>query len=90
MMCTFEGLGQGDDKNVIRQALARPTPDRLLKVAQAMRMGVPHDEIHAYCKIDPWFLARMQEIIDAEARVIAHGSAEDGWQSARVESDGLF
>jgi carbamoyl-phosphate synthase large subunit len=69
----FDGLGQGDDKNIIRQALATPTPDRLLKVAQAMRMGVPHDEIHAYCKIDPWFLARMQEIIDAEARVIAHG-----------------
>ncbi len=69
----FEGLGQDDDKNVIRAALARPTPDRLLKVAQAMRLGVPHDEIHAYCKIDPWFLARMQEIIDMEARVIAHG-----------------
>jgi carbamoyl-phosphate synthase large subunit len=73
----FEGLGQGDDKNVIRQALARPTPDRLLKVAQAMRMGVPHDEIHAYCRIDPWFLSRMQEIIDAEARVIAHGLPKD-------------
>ena len=69
----FEGLGQGDDKNIIRAALARPTPDRLLKVAQAMRLGVPHDEIHAYCKIDPWFLARMQEIVDMEARVIAHG-----------------
>ena len=69
----FEGLGQGDDKNIIRAALARPTPDRLLKVAQAMRMGVPHDEIHAYCKIDPWFLSRLQEIIDMEARVIAHG-----------------
>ena len=69
----FEGLGQGDDKNIIRAALARPTPDRLLKVAQAMRLGVPHEEIHAYCKIDPWFLSRMQEIIDMEARVIAHG-----------------
>jgi carbamoyl-phosphate synthase large subunit len=69
----LEGLGHGDDKNVIRTALARPTPDRLLKVAQAMRMGVPHTEIHAYCKIDPWFLARMQEIIDMEARVVAHG-----------------
>ncbi len=69
----FEGLGQDDDKNIIRAALARPTPDRLLKVAQAMRLSVPHDEIHAYCKIDPWFLSRMQEIIDMEARVIAHG-----------------
>ncbi|MBE3108891.1 MAG: carbamoyl-phosphate synthase large subunit, partial [Acidobacteria bacterium] len=28
----FEGLGQGDDKNVIRAALGTPSPDRLLKV----------------------------------------------------------
>jgi carbamoyl-phosphate synthase large subunit len=69
----FDGLGQGDDKNVIRAALARPTPDRLLKVAQAMRLGFDHEQIHASCKIDPWFLARLQEIIDVEARVIAHG-----------------
>ena len=31
----IEGLGQGDDKNAIRAALGTPTPDRLLKVAQA-------------------------------------------------------
>ncbi len=66
---TFEGLGQGDDKNVIRAELGRPTPDRLLKVAQAMRLGFDHEQIHASCRIDPWFLARMQEIIDAEERV---------------------
>ena len=72
----FEGLGQGDDKNVIRAALGRPTPDRLLKVAQAMRMGVDHEQIHESCRIDPWFLARMQEIIDFEERVKAHGLPE--------------
>ncbi|HZT46734.1 MAG TPA: carbamoyl-phosphate synthase large subunit, partial [Hyphomicrobiaceae bacterium] len=67
------GLGQGDDKNVIRAALGTPTPDRLLKVAQAMRLGVEHEQIHASCKIDPWFLERIQEIVDMEARVRAHG-----------------
>jgi carbamoyl-phosphate synthase large subunit len=67
------GLGQGDDKNVIRAALGTPTPDRLLKVAMAMRLGVDHEQIHASCKIDPWFLARLQEIIDMEARVKTHG-----------------
>ena len=36
---TIDGLGQGDDKNAIRAALGTPTPDRLLKVAQAMRLG---------------------------------------------------
>ncbi len=69
----LEGLGQGDDKNVIRAALSRPSPDRLLKVAQALRLGVDAETVHAYCKIDPWFIARMQEIVDLEARVIAHG-----------------
>ena len=69
----LEGLGQGDDKNVIRAALGQPTPDRILKVAQAMRLGVDHEQIHASCRIDPWFLARIQEIVDMEARVRAHG-----------------
>ncbi len=70
---TFEGLGHGDDKNIIRAELGRPTPDRLLKVAQAMRLGVDHEQIHASCRIDPWFLARMQEIVDVEQKVVSHG-----------------
>ncbi len=36
----IEGLGQGDDRNAIRAALGTPTPDRLLQVAQAMRLGM--------------------------------------------------
>ncbi|MEL6373363.1 MAG: carbamoyl-phosphate synthase large subunit [Pseudomonadota bacterium] len=69
----FEGLGQGDDKNVIRGALAEPTPDRLLKVAQALRLGVTHEQVHESCRIDPWFLEQIQQIVDVEARVRAHG-----------------
>ena len=69
----FEGLGVGDDKNAIRAALGRPTPDRILKVAQAMRLGVDHQQINASCGIDPWFLARIQSIVDTEQRVLAHG-----------------
>ncbi len=36
----FPGLGKGDDKNVIREALGTPTPDRLLEGGQALRLGV--------------------------------------------------
>ncbi|MGE5512750.1 MAG: carbamoyl-phosphate synthase large subunit [Bacteroidota bacterium] len=70
---TLEGLGTGDDKNVIRAAIGRPTPERILNVAQAMRLGMDHEQIRASCQIDPWFLARIQEIIDTEERVKAHG-----------------
>ena len=55
------GLGQGDDKNAIRAALGTPSPDRLLKVAQAMRLGMSDEDIHTACRIDPWFLAQIRE-----------------------------
>mgnify|MGYP001765337514 FL=1 len=67
------GLGQGDDKNAVRAALGTPTPDRLRYVAQAMRLGVTDEQIHASCKIDPWFLEQIREIVDTEAKVRAHG-----------------
>ena len=61
------GLGQGDDKNAIRAALGTPSPDRLLKVAQAMRLGMSDAEIHTACQIDPWFLAQIRDIVETEA-----------------------
>ena len=69
----IEGLGKGDDHNAIKAALGVPTPDRLLKVAQALRLGLSHEEIHASCKVDPWFLEQLQGIVDLENRVKAHG-----------------
>jgi carbamoyl-phosphate synthase large subunit len=69
----LEGLGQGDDKNVIRAALGTPSPDRILKVAQALRLGVDHEQIYSSCKIDPWFVSQLQEIVDVEAKVREHG-----------------
>jgi carbamoyl-phosphate synthase large subunit len=45
----------------------------LLVVGQALRMGMSEDEIHDACKIDPWFIARLKEIVDLEKKVRAHG-----------------
>jgi carbamoyl-phosphate synthase large subunit len=69
----IEGLGQGDDKNAIRAALGTPTPERILKVAQAMRLGFSDQDIHGSCKIDAWFLARIREIVEAEAEIRVKG-----------------
>ncbi len=73
----IDGFGKGDDKNVLRAALGRPTPDRLLVVAQALRHGLMHEDIHAACGIDRWFIARLQEIIDLEAKVQSFGLPQD-------------
>ncbi len=69
----LEGLGAGDDKNVIRAALGRPSPDRILRVAQALRLGLDPEQVHASCKFDPWFIQRIKEIVEEERRVAAHG-----------------
>src|ERR1700677_1472500 len=72
----IKGLGEGDDRNAIRAALGVPTPDRLLIVAQAMRLGIADDMIYEACRIDPWFLAEIRGIVDMEAAVKAKGLPE--------------
>ncbi|WAC25790.1 carbamoyl-phosphate synthase large subunit [Ancylobacter sp. SL191] len=85
----IEGLGQGDDKNAIRAAIGTPTPDRLLNVAQAMRLGLDNEAIHAGCKIDPWFLDQIREIVDMEAKVRAHGLPKTAGAFRRLKAMGF-
>src|SRR6201993_1585354 len=61
---TIEGLGEGDDKTAVRAALGVPTPDRILQVAQAMRLGWSNDEIHHSCPVGPRFLAEIRGIAE--------------------------
>ena len=69
----IDGLGQGDDPAVLRAALGKPTPDRLLNVAQALRHGMSHADIYEACRIDHWFIERLQEIVDLEDKVRRFG-----------------
>jgi carbamoyl-phosphate synthase large subunit len=69
----IEGFGQGDDLNAARAALGTPTPERVLKLAQAMRHGISDEQIHASCKIDPWFIAQIRELVETEAEIKAKG-----------------
>ncbi|MFV0245403.1 MAG: carbamoyl-phosphate synthase large subunit [Qingshengfaniella sp.] len=64
--------GAPDPAAVIR-ALSARTPDRLRIIAQAMREGLSDDDIQAATQFDPWFLARVREIIDAEAELKRDG-----------------
>ena len=61
------------DKAAVTRALSLPTPDRMRTIAQAMRHGLTDAEIHAATAYDPWFLARIREIVEAEARVRRDG-----------------
>ncbi len=65
------------DKAAVIKAISRQTPDRLRTIAQAMRHGLNDDEIHAVTMFDPWFLARIREIIVAEEEVRKNGPPSD-------------
>ena len=86
---TIEGLGQGDDKNAVRAALGTPTPERLLKVAQAMRLGFSDQDIHGSCKIDPWFLAEIRDLVETEAQIRDKGLPTTAGALRRLKAMGF-
>ena len=61
------------ERAAVVAALSRQTPDRLRVIAEAMRHGLSDDEIEAATAFDPWFLARIREIVGVEAEVRAAG-----------------
>ena len=73
----------------ITKALSEATPDRLRTIAQAMRHGLSDDDINAITAFDPWFLARIREIIDAEAVVRAKGLPLDATGIRRLKMMGF-
>ncbi|HZD89642.1 MAG TPA: carbamoyl-phosphate synthase large subunit, partial [Pseudolabrys sp.] len=84
-----KGIEDNDNKNAIRAALGTPTPDRLLKVAQAMRLGAGDELIHNACRIDPWFLAEIRGIVDAEAQIKRRGLPETAGPFRRLKAMGF-
>ncbi len=62
-----------EGKAAVIKAISAQTPDRLRTIAQAMRHGLSDEEIHAVTMFDPWFLARIREIVEAETDIRKHG-----------------
>ncbi|NHQ75126.1 carbamoyl-phosphate synthase large subunit [Roseovarius gahaiensis] len=77
------------DKAAVIKAISQQTPDRLRTIAQAMREGLTDDEIQAATAFDPWFLARIREIIEAEADVREHGLPQDADGLRRLKMMGF-
>ena len=84
-----KGIDDTDNKAAIRAALGTPTPDRLLKLAQAMRLGATDELIHNACRIDPWFLAEIRGLVEAEAEIRAKGLPATAGAFRRLKAQGF-
>ncbi|WP_376088277.1 carbamoyl-phosphate synthase large subunit [Roseomonas sp. CCTCC AB2023176] len=80
--------GDGSEEAFIA-ALASPTPDRSLTVAQALRAGLSVETIHAACKFDPWFIREIEKIVRAEDSVRADGLPRDATGLRRLKAMGF-
>ncbi|ATE60446.1 carbamoyl-phosphate synthase large subunit [Thauera sinica] len=54
------------DTEDLERELASPGPQRIWYVGQAFREGVSQDQVHNLTKIDPWFLAQIEDIVLTE------------------------
>lgn len=50
----------------IRAQLRTPNPERIFAVRHAMQLGMSVEEIYELTGIDPWFLDRMQQLLETE------------------------
>ncbi len=70
-------------------ALKTPTPDRLLHIADALRAGMSEEEICTLSGFNPWFVARLKNIIDMETKIREFGLPDDKENFRAIKKLGL-
>jgi carbamoyl-phosphate synthase large subunit len=75
------GLG-ADKKEWIRTAdilerLEIVGDDRIFRIKDALRLGVPAKTIHRLTKIDPWFINQIKNLLGVELELLRYNVAED-------------
>ncbi|MEO6394533.1 MAG: carbamoyl-phosphate synthase large subunit, partial [Devosia sp.] len=83
------GLNEDENRNAIRAAVSVATPNRLLHVAEAMRLGMSDEDIYDACKIDTWFLEQIRGIIDTEKKIRDFGLPGDAAVLRSLKSMGF-
>ena len=84
----MRSLTDADEKTLLA-TLAKPTADRILVIAEALRRGVSAGKINEICQYDPWFIARIGEIIEAEKEIRAKGLPQDAQGLHRLKQMGF-
>ncbi len=94
-LCSLEtGLSGLDESEItghdaLTSALARPTPDRLRHVAQALREGFSVEDVYKITSIDRWFLRQIAELIEIEGNIRRDGLPEDRHAMTTLKGKGF-
>ena len=77
------------DLDAVKALLSQPRPDRLLVIAQALRLGATVAEVNAASHYDPWFLEQIKGIVDAEEEIRKNGLPPDAPGMLRLKKMGF-
>jgi carbamoyl-phosphate synthase large subunit len=64
-----------ESEQALAEQLRHPEGDRLLYVGDAFRAGWSVEQVWEHCRIDPWFLVQVEDLIREEERTRADGFA---------------
>uniref|UniRef100_UPI0035B0DDB5 carbamoyl-phosphate synthase large subunit n=1 Tax=Aquabacterium sp. TaxID=1872578 RepID=UPI0035B0DDB5 len=68
----IDGLTErSTDKDEVIEEIGNAGPERILFLGDAFRLGMTLDEVFEETKVDPWFLAQIEDIIKTEEQVKA-------------------
>jgi carbamoyl-phosphate synthase large subunit len=72
-----------DDMEKIEQALIHPNDEIIFAVVEAMKAGMSIDRINQLSAIDQWFLVKIKNIVDVEAKLRKSSFDEDLIRTAK-------
>ncbi|MCF8473047.1 MAG: carbamoyl-phosphate synthase large subunit, partial [Emcibacter sp.] len=77
------------DLNAVKAALASPTDDRILIMAQALRIGISAQEINSIAKYDPWFINQIKILVDTELFIKQNGLPTTKFELRKLKALGF-
>ena len=77
------------DMAMVESALIPQKPDRILKIAQALRYGMSRTKIFEATKVDPWFIEQIDILVQAEQAVIDGGLPQTAIEMQQLKQQGF-
>lgn len=74
---------------ILRKALEPLSPDRILRIAEALRYGLTLEEIHEITHYTPWFIAQLQAIVATESEIQEKGLPQAADVMLRYKKQGF-
>ena len=82
-----DGLNEKtQDREVLEKELGEPGPERIWYVGDAFAQGMSVEEVFALTKIDPWFLAQIEQIVQIELEIERLPQPDNGSALDRIDA----